>query len=371
MSQGAIKIYRRHLQRQVAGHASAQTVGIMERKRVNPLSRRPRKRRLVMAVRGAAGTGKSVFASTLADAGLGRLCFFDTERKARLLPGSDGTKFDAIEVEHPDELIEFIDWALGDEGRQQGYGCYVLDSWAMYFGRKHRQTIQAVRGRTGDPLAQPSADDLANDQVLFQEVLRRLCIDSDACVVITDQIAAKGKEDREANELGKVLPMTTGGLEYYVDVMVELSVRVEDFRQVRVAQVIKSNSAAFPIGLEIKDPTFHDFLDRLGEGPQPPPLSTDEETLPPVPLAEPDAERPSLDDLIEQAEGFGLERSDVLIAARHYCGVNDLEQLSPAQIMNLLSRMTARYGVEAPSAADVNAASRKNGRQKASANGSA
>ena len=53
-------------------------------KRINPLSRRPRSRRLVLAVRGAAGTGKSVFAATLADAGLGRLCYFDVERKARL-----------------------------------------------------------------------------------------------------------------------------------------------------------------------------------------------------------------------------------------------------------------------------------------------
>src|SRR5919205_3415549 len=98
-------------------------------KRINPLSRRPRRQRLVVAVRGAAGTGKSVFASTLAEAGLGRLCYFDVERKARLLPGSDGSRFDAIEIEHPDELPEFIEWALDGEGREQGYGCYALDRW--------------------------------------------------------------------------------------------------------------------------------------------------------------------------------------------------------------------------------------------------
>ncbi len=73
----------------------------MERQRINPLSRRPKSRRLVVAVRGAAGTGKSVFAATMADADLGRLCFFDTERKARLLPGSDGARFDAIENPPP------------------------------------------------------------------------------------------------------------------------------------------------------------------------------------------------------------------------------------------------------------------------------
>ncbi|MEM9998612.1 MAG: hypothetical protein AAF809_13005, partial [Bacteroidota bacterium] len=143
---------------------------------INPLSRRPQRRRLVMAVRGAAGAGKSVFAASLADAGLGRLCLFDTERKARLLPGSDGTTFDALEIEHPDELPAFIDWALGPEGQAQGYGCYALDSWAMYFGRKHRALLEAVRRRTSDPTAQPTADELQADQVVLQEVLRRLCV---------------------------------------------------------------------------------------------------------------------------------------------------------------------------------------------------
>jgi len=80
--------------------------------RINPLSRRPRQQRLVLAVRGAAGTGKSHFAASMAEAELGRLCYFDVERKARLLPGSDGTIFDALEIRTPDELPDFIDWAL-------------------------------------------------------------------------------------------------------------------------------------------------------------------------------------------------------------------------------------------------------------------
>ena len=76
----------------------------------------------------------------------------------------------------------------------------------MYFGRKHRDTLLAVRERTGDPTAQPTADELAADQMVLQEVLRRICADSGACVVIVDQIGAKGNEDREENELGRVLP---------------------------------------------------------------------------------------------------------------------------------------------------------------------
>lgn len=328
--------------------------------RINPLSRRPQQRRLVMAVRGSAGAGKSVFAASLADAGLGRLCFFDTERKGRLLPGADGSAFDAIEVRHPDELPEFIDWALDGEGREQGYGCYALDSWAMYFGRKHRQTIQAVRERTGDPTAQPSAEELQADQLVLQEVLRRLCVDSGASVVITDQIAAKGKEDREENALGRVLPLTTGGLEYFVDVMVDLSVRVEGFETVRVATVVKSNVPALPVGLEVTDPTFLDFLDLLGDGPAPQEAADEELPDAPEPAAEPAV---TVGDLVATAAGFGIDRASLLVAARHYCGTPDLAALAPDQIEALLERMRARYaggGDSAPVAeVEVKATKRK------------
>jgi hypothetical protein len=322
-------------------------------KRINPLSRRPRQQRLVVAVRGAAGTGKSFFASSLADAGLGRLCYFDVERKARLLPGSDGSKFDALEVQHPDELPEFIDWALSDGKEEQGYGCYALDSWAMYFGRKHRETVLAVRERNGDPTAQPSAEELAGDQMVFQEVLRRLCVDSGACVVITDQIGAKGKEDREENEMGRVLPLTSGGLEYFVDVMVEASLRIEDLKPARVFRVIKSNSVAFPIGLEMVNPTFSDFLARLSnngsnnlpiEAPQPAAVPEVLDNAPELELITPVGIL--LEELVQKAESFGISQAELVTAARYYCGKSELERLSPEEISDLDRRLQARIEKE-------------------------
>jgi hypothetical protein len=321
-------------------------------KRINPLSRRPRRQRLVVAVRGAAGTGKSFFASSLADAGLGRLCYFDVERKARLLPGSDGTKFDALEIQHPDELPEFIDWALDGEGREQGYGCYALDSWAMYFGRKHRETVMAVRERTGDPTAQPSAEELAADQIIFQEVLRRLCVDSGACVVITDQIGAKGKEDREENEMGRVLPLTSGGLEYFVDVLLEASLRLEDLRTVRVFRVVKSNSPAFPIGMEMINPSFSDLLTRLQGSSTlevaPPPIHEEPELIeeePELTLVRPAG--PTAEELILKAEQNGFTQADLITAARYYCnGKTDLYRLSPEELEDLDRRLTARIEKE-------------------------
>ena len=313
------------------------------KQRVNPLSRRPGHKRLVLAVRGAAGTGKSHFAASLADAGVGRLCFFDVERKARLLPEVAGPnpKFDALEVHHPDELLEFIDWALDGEGQEQGYGCYALDSWTMYFGRKYRQTLQAVRDATGDPTAQPNAEQLQADQVLYQEVLRRLCIDSGGCVVITDQIAAKGKEDQEENEMGRVLPMTLGGLEYFVDVMLELSLRLDGFEPVRVARVIKTNSPYFPMGMELTNPTFSDFLTRLDDAPQP--VADDIPAFLRPQAVAPVNPGPTLQDLITQSESFGVERAQLLTAARHYHKVDSLESLTSEQITDLLERLTERY----------------------------
>ena len=321
---------------------------------VHPLSRRPKQRRLVVAIRGAAGAGKSWFAASLADAGLGRLCYFDTERKARLLPGSDGSAFDAIEIEHPDELLPFIDWALGEGRAEQGYGCFALDSWAMYFGRKHRTTVEAARALSGDPTATPSAEALQADQIVFQEVLRRLCVDSGACVVITDQIAAKGLEAREENEMGRVLPMTTSGLEYFVDVMVELNLRQDGFETRRVATVVKSNASDIPVGLEMEDPSFADLLARLGAGPQPSDVPVpDVFPAPALPAPAPDRTE-ALAALLHHAETVGLDRHRVLLAARHYCTVQALDELTAAQAADLLDRLRARY--DAPAASGDSAA---------------
>lgn len=319
------------------------------RPKVNPLSRRPRQQRLVMAVRGAAGAGKSFFMRSMADAGLGRLCVFDTERKTRLLKGV-GTEFDGIEIEHPDELPEFIDWALSGEGREQNYECFGLDSWAAYFSAKHSETIAAVRERTGDPLAQPSAEELAADQMILQGVLRRLCIESGKSVVITDQIPAKGKEEREANEVGMVLLATTSGLEYFVDVLVEVSMQERDGEIMRVFQVVKSNSPAFEVGMEFTgDVKFKDFLDHMRrehgeELPMRAPKAlnvpeTLEEKPQPLTLVQPQM---TVQELIAKAERLGFKQADVVTGAKIYHQQPNIHHLTPEQIADLDRRMTAR-----------------------------
>jgi hypothetical protein len=317
--------------------------------KVNPLSRRPRQQRLVMAVRGGAGVGKSHFIRSMAEAGLGRLCIFDVERKSRLLKGV-GTLFDGFEIERPDELPEFIDWALAGEGREQNYGCFALDSWAAYFSAKHSEMVAAVRERTGDPLAQPSAEELAADQMILQGVLRRLCIESGKSVVIVDQIPAKGKEAKEDNEVGRVLPMTASGLEYFVDIMVEVSLQEREGEVTRVFQVVKSNSGAFEVGFEMTgEIAFKDFLDHMKresgtdlpmESPRPQVIpETLEEKPAPLSLVPPPM---TIQELIAKAEGFGFKVADIVTGAKLYHSQPNIYRLTSEQVADLDRRITAR-----------------------------
>lgn len=317
--------------------------------KINPLSRVPRQQRLIMAVRGGAGVGKSHFISSMSEAGLGKLCIFDTERKARLLRGV-GVQFDALEIEETDELPEFIDWAISGEGREQNYGCFALDSWAAYFGAKHSEMIEAVRARTGDPLAQPSAEELAADQMILQGVLRRLCIESGKCVVIADQIPAKGKEAKEDNEIGRVLPMTASGLEYFVDVMVEVGLQERNGEITRVFQVVKSNSPAFEVGFELSGNIgFKDFLDHM-RGEQALELAFEKPAKSDVPEFIEEKEAPisiapqtmTVDDLIKKAEANGFKQADIVTGAKIYHSQPNIYHLTAEQIADIDRRMTAR-----------------------------
>jgi hypothetical protein len=302
-----------------------------------------------MAVRGGAGVGKSYFVRSMAEAGIGRLCVFDVERKSRLLKGN-GTIFDGLEIEHPDELPEFIEWALNGEGREQNYGCFALDSWAAYFSAKHSEMLTAVRERTGDPLAQPSAEELAADQMILQGVLRRLCIESGKSVVIVDQIPAKGKEAKEDNEVGRVLPMTASGLEYFVDVMVEASLQERDGEIVRVFQVVKSNSEAFEVGFELTgDVGFKDFLEHMTRA-----TGSELPVAAPRPSAVPEVleEKPSplslvpppltIQELIAKAERHGFKVADIVTGAKLYHNQPNIHRLTPEQVADLDRRITAR-----------------------------
>jgi len=123
----------------------------------DPDAFRPRTRRLVVAVRGPAGVGKSYFAASLADSDAGRLCLISTEGKIQHLPGYHQGKFEAFEVP-ADQLADFVEWAVTTGKAERGFGCFALDSFGNYFGARYADLVRRVREKSDDPAALPSGE---------------------------------------------------------------------------------------------------------------------------------------------------------------------------------------------------------------------
>src|SRR5690625_5160305 len=96
----------------------------------NPLANRPKANRMTVAVKGAAGTGKSNFAASAQHLNQ-RLFLIDLEGKSRLLPGAPNPEppFDAVEVRNHQELPQILDWLLKGDGLNQNYGTIAFDSF--------------------------------------------------------------------------------------------------------------------------------------------------------------------------------------------------------------------------------------------------
>jgi hypothetical protein len=174
-------------------------------------------------------------------------------------------------------------------------------------------------------------------------------MESGKSVVIVDQIPAKGKEQKEDNEVGRVLPMTASGLEYFVDVMVEVSLQERDGEIVRVFQVVKSNSPAFQVGFELTGSvTFTDFLEHMKrehgtdlpvEAPKPAAVPETIEEKQPLTLVQPQM---TVQELVAKAERLGFKQADVVTGARVYHNQPNIYRLTPEQVADLDRRMTAR-----------------------------
>lgn len=301
----------------------------------NFLARRPSGKRLVLAVRGAAGTGKSRFGASMADAGIGKVCFIDLERKARLIPGATGPKrsFDPFEID-AHELEAFVEWVLHEEGAEQGYEAFVLDSWSTFFGAYYTRALDEASREAGKPVFKLNAEQLQALQVQVQAPLRKLCYESGRSVVIIDHLAAAGKEELEENQVGRVVPISASGLEYLVDAVVRLELRQDAFEAERVATVLKSNIDGLPIHREIPNPSFRDFLDAVGE------VAADKKgaDLPAFLQPEPEAPRLTVDALLGEAAALGFSRGQVERVAQHEYRVKNLHDLGEAELGRLLER---------------------------------
>ena len=311
----------------------------------NPLARRPRLDRLTIAVRSPAGSGKSTFAASAQELPQ-RLLFLDIESKARLLAGATDAEpaFDAIEIRNHDEISQVLDWALEGDGKNQGYGTIAFDSWGAYFGEAYSRALKQAEAESGKPTTRLTAEQEQALQTRVQDVLRRICYQSGMNVIITDHIAARGKEEAEANEVGRIVPLTAGGLEYLIDVMMELQLvmRPGDLVETRIGTIVKSNVPNLPIGMQIEDPTFPKLLELAGA---PKEISTPEEApaeTEPEPELEPVEEKPTLQELLELADKAGFKREQVVLVAQRTYGKTTLEALTLEERKALETRIRAR-----------------------------
>src|SRR4051795_12888610 len=151
----------------------------------SPLNRRPSARRLVTIFRGPSNTGKTHLALSMAEAGVGRICVFDTEFKTRNVLGVN-ERFDAIQSD-PDTLLEDIQWAI-EERDEQGnltYGGLVLDSWNGYFDTLYARAIELAEEQRGEG-AKLTTSEVDVLQTKAKKVLDLLCRASKRWVAITE-----------------------------------------------------------------------------------------------------------------------------------------------------------------------------------------
>lgn len=306
--------------------------------RPSPLNRRPTTRRLVTIFRGASNSGKTHLALSMAEAGVGRICVFDTEYKTRNVPGVN-ERFDAIESD-PDTLLDDIQWAIdqNDENGNALYGGLVLDSWNGYFDTLYARAIELAEQQRGEGAKLTTAEvDVL--QTKAKKLLNLLCRVSRRWVAITEHAVPQGQEHDE-NEAGQLIIMTIGGTDYYSDVTFDLSLVLgDDFRAKRIATVSKTNIGhIYGLGRKVVDLNFNQLVKEL----------TAQEPIKQFePIVEPEPEQPaerqvktiSIDDLLAKAEEYGIAEVHVSKAAARYCNGKRLEQLSPVEIEFLYNRL--------------------------------
>jgi hypothetical protein len=160
--------------------------------------------------------------------------------------------------------------------------------------------------------------------------------------------------------------MTASGLEYFVDVMIEVSMQERDGEIVRVFQVIKSNSPAFEVGFEMTGNIgFKDFLEYM-KGEQALDLAFDKPAKSNIPEFIEEREplklvknELTIEDLIRKAEENGFKKADIVTGAKIYHNQPNIYHLSAEQVADLDQRMTARIEKMKTEVSDAKPAAKK------------
>jgi hypothetical protein len=298
----------------------------------------PGSEQLLVAIRGSAGSGKSLQAFSLADAGIGRIALLDTENKARSLPrGGRHPNVDVFACAGPGKLEARVDWMLDSApGQGKTWAGVILDSFDGYFTLRWGAFIRRMRAAQG-PDYQPSQQEMQNEIRDITLVMSRLTRESNMTVFITDTFE-RGEAAHEGNETGVLMTPTLAGIEKFVDLVVETSVEA-DLRPRYISTVVKSNLAdIFPLSERFENATASVYLERyrtarsaeLGETAVD--LAIEEDLPEPAPA-------PSLLELRTYYLEHGFSEAALINGAKRHCAGRALEQLSGDDRRLLLERL--------------------------------
>jgi hypothetical protein len=297
---------------------------------------------LLVAIRGSAGSGKSLQAFSLVEAGIGRIALLDTENKARSLPRAGRhPNLDVFACAGPGKLEARVDWMLDvAPGQGKRWAGVILDSFDGYFTLRWGAFIRRLKAVHG-PEYQPSAQETHNEIRDITLVISRLTRESNMTVFITDTFE-RGEAAHEGNETGVLMTPTLAGIEKFVDVVVETSVEA-DLRPRYISTVVKSNLAdIFPLSERFENASAAMYLERyraaraaeLEAGDRPA-----------------DAGTPLVDDLPEPTPAptllalrtyyleHGFSEAALINGAKRHCGGRALEQLTNDDRRVLMQRL--------------------------------
>ena len=302
---------------------------------------------LLVAIRGPAGSGKSLQAFSLADAGIGRIALLDTENKYRSLPkGGRHPNVDIFPCAGPGKLEARVDWLLDTASASgQRWAGVILDSFDGYFTLRWGAFIRRMKAAHGVEY-QPSKQEILNEIRDITLVISRLTRESDMTVFITDTFE-RSEAEHEGNETGVLMTPTLAGLEKFVDLVVETSVEA-DLRPRYVSTVVKSNLAEiFPLGERFENASAQLYFERyraarLSELDGVPPSVADELPAP--------AAAPSLGELRAYYLEHGFSEAALAGGAKRHCGGRALEQLTDDDRRLLVQRLDEYLAAQAPPA---------------------
>jgi hypothetical protein len=306
---------------------------------------------LLVAIRGGAGSGKSLQAFSLADAGIGRIALLDTENKARSLPkGGRHPNVDVFACAGPGKLEARVDWML-DVAPSLGrtWAGVILDSFDGYFTLRWGAFIRRMKAVHGSDY-QPSSQETLNEIRDITLVMSRLTRESNMTVFITDTFE-RGEAAHEGNETGVLMTPTLAGIEKFVDLVVETAVEA-DLRPRYFSTVVKSNLAdIFPLSERFENASASMYLAQyraaraaeLGD-------AGDAATAAPGALddmPEP-TQAPTLLALRTYYLDHGFTEAALVNGAKRHCGGRALEQLTNDDRRLLLRRLDEYLSVQAP-----------------------